>query len=170
VRVHALLISYLKEHSSSFWSRAETQKHELIEHLEQVYREVCRLHSEIITPADFPEVKVFQQQLETMDWSTFHQLKHHEELLVQVNELLSVDLSMLLHEIVGSNSSLENPTSTSGVSMVNQSVESSPLMDPPVINDTNGGNHEGQPNSNHAATTRRRGKYHGEQVNLSETF
>jgi EH domain-containing protein 1 len=174
VRVHALIISYLKEHSSSFWFRAETQKHELMTHLELVFREISRLHSDIITSADFPDIAIFQKQLETVDWSSFHQLKYHEDLVLleHVNELLSVDLSLLLHEIVESKSHEMNAGGHGGGGDVvdGKNLENSPLIQSPgEIVDTSKASHDEEQKRYTAtataatATTRRRGKYHGEE-------
>lgn len=148
VRVHALIMSYLKEHSSHFWFRAETKKHEMIEHLEHVFHEIFRLHPHLVTLADFPDVKTFQQQLEKADWSTFHQLKHHDPLIDNVNDLLGTKLSDLIHEIRYAGSS-ENEDASKEAQV---EATPSPLLE--VV-----GEGEEQPATN--AAGKRRGKFHG---------
>jgi hypothetical protein len=157
VRVHALITSYLKEHSSHFWFRVETQKHEMIEHLEHLFHEISRLNPDLVTFADFPNVQIFQQQLEKADWSTFHQLKPHDALVEHVNELLEIDLSNLIHEVryqsqadgteLNSSSSLPTPPPV-------------PLPVPPPVPPLLGTIDKREAHENEKSTGKIRGKYH----------
>lgn len=158
VRVHALIISYLKEHSSAFCFRPEAQQHEMIDHLENIFKEILRLHPELVSLADFPDISHFQKQLLNADWSTFHTLKHHEELLAHVNELLTTDLSNLIHEVRynGQETSHNESKETT-----QKSTEVTPQTHVPPNNNSH------NPPENQQITTpaKRRGKFHGRVFN-----
>jgi hypothetical protein len=175
VRVHSLITSYLKEHSSSlFWFHSETQKHEMIEHLEHIFHEIIHTYPNLITFADFPEVQTFQKQLETVDWSTFHQLKQQSHshdswiLIDHVNELLEKDLSDLIHEVRYS-SQTETAIGIGIGTEVKEEIVSSPLMEPVTATgeSLNVAHHEEKQHKPFAhAPEQRRGKFHGKALLL----
>eukprot|EP00041_Stephanoeca_diplocostata_P035330 m.1241529 g.1241529 ORF g.1241529 m.1241529 type:complete len:557 (-) comp24680_c0_seq1:1954-3624(-) len=91
VKVHALLIGYLKSKMPSFMGKATAQK-KLIDGMGDVFRTVKKEYQ--LPTGDFPDLKKFQQQVSDMDFSKFPKLDM--KLIDNMDAVLSRDVPALM--------------------------------------------------------------------------
>ncbi|XP_016431173.1 EH domain-containing protein 2-like [Sinocyclocheilus rhinocerous] len=91
VRVHAHIISYLKQEMPSVF-RKDNKKKNLIYQLPVIFSKIQLQHH--ISPGDFPDCAKMQEQLMAHDFTKFKALKPN--LMAMLDELLSTDISKLM--------------------------------------------------------------------------
>ena len=90
-KVHAYIISYLKEQMPSIYGHKKEQE-KLCNTLPAVFKAVLRRNN--LAPGDFPDIEDFGLKLREQDFSKFHSLK--QKLIDQVDTVLSSDIPRLL--------------------------------------------------------------------------
>mmetsp|Transcript_15514 Transcript_15514/g.21240 ORF Transcript_15514/g.21240 Transcript_15514/m.21240 type:complete len:542 (-) Transcript_15514:186-1811(-) len=93
-KVHAYIISYLKEQMPSFMGKAKKQT-ELIEGLPAVFRSVMKKFC--LAPGDFPDMHDFQEKLREHDFSKFNTLK--QRLIDDAETVLGNDFPRLMEAL-----------------------------------------------------------------------
>ncbi|XP_061916925.1 EH domain-containing protein 2b isoform X1 [Entelurus aequoreus] len=91
VRVHAHIISYLKQEMPSVF-RKDNKKKNLIYQLPVIFSKIQLQHN--ISAGDFPDCAKMQEQLMVHDFTKFKTLKPN--LMAALDELLSVDIAKLM--------------------------------------------------------------------------
>jgi len=90
VKVHAYIISYLKE-QMPFFGKEKAQV-ELIANLGDIFTKLQRKYR--IPAGDFPDYKKYQETLKGMDFMKLHKL--NEKMIQNMEEVLGTDLTALL--------------------------------------------------------------------------
>lgn len=93
-KVHAYIISHLKEQMPTFMGKAKKQT-ELIESLGQIFRSVMKKWS--LAPGDFPDIHDFQEKLREHDFTKFHSLK--PKLIEDAENCLGTDFPRLMEAL-----------------------------------------------------------------------
>jgi hypothetical protein len=93
-QVHAYIISALKKEMPSVFGK-DAKKKELVNNLDQVYRQIQREHN--ISPGDFPPIERMKEMLKEQDFNKFQPLK--PKLIERVDQMLSDDISRLMQMI-----------------------------------------------------------------------
>jgi EH domain-containing protein 1 len=93
-KVHAYIISYLKEQMPRLMGHAKKQK-ELIDNLPNVFRSVMKKWS--LAPGDFPDISDFQEKLREQDFSKFHSLR--QKLIDDSEMCLGADFPRLMEAL-----------------------------------------------------------------------
>ncbi|CAL1571026.1 unnamed protein product [Knipowitschia caucasica] len=91
VRVHAHIISYLKQEMPSVF-RKDNKKKNLIYQLPVIFSKIQLQHN--ISPGDFPDCAKMQEQLMVHDFTKFKTLKPN--LMAALDEMLSSDIAKLM--------------------------------------------------------------------------
>ncbi|KAJ8266603.1 hypothetical protein GJAV_G00132390 [Gymnothorax javanicus] len=91
VRVHAHIISYLKQEMPSVF-RKDNKKKSLIYELPVIFSKIQLQHN--ISPGDFPDCAKMQEKLAVHDFSKFKPLKPN--MMAALDELLSTDIAKLM--------------------------------------------------------------------------
>ncbi|KAJ8342410.1 hypothetical protein SKAU_G00323380 [Synaphobranchus kaupii] len=91
VRVHAHIISYLKQEMPSVF-RKDNKKKNLIYELPVIFSKIQLQHN--ISPGDFPDCAKMQEKLAVHDFSKFKPLK--PSLMAALDELLCTDIAKLM--------------------------------------------------------------------------
>ncbi|KAF4072124.1 hypothetical protein AMELA_G00270630 [Ameiurus melas] len=91
VKVHAHIISYLKQEMPSVF-RKDNKKKNLIYQLPVIFSKIQLQHH--ISPGDFPDSAKMQELLEGHDFSKFKSLKPN--MMAMLDELLSTDIAKLM--------------------------------------------------------------------------
>lgn len=93
-KVHAILLDYLYSQMPYMWGHSKEQER-MITNLIGIYREIAREKN--LPLGDFPEPRMMQERLKSMDFSTFKPLDPAR--IQAVDELLFTDLPKLLQLI-----------------------------------------------------------------------
>jgi hypothetical protein len=93
-KVHAYIISHLKEQMPMMMGHAKKQK-TLIETLPTVFRTVMKRFN--LAPGDFPDINDFQEKLQEMDFRKFHTLK--QRLIDDIDSVLGNDIPRLMEAL-----------------------------------------------------------------------
>ncbi|CAE8632737.1 unnamed protein product [Polarella glacialis] len=93
-KVHAILLDYFYSHMPSFFGHAKEQER-MITDITQIYNEISVVKG--LPLGDFPDPRMMQKLLSTMDFSTFKPL--NADNMKELDNLLSVDLPKLLQLI-----------------------------------------------------------------------
>lgn len=100
-KVHAYIISYLKEQMPRLMGHAKKQK-ELIDNLPNVFRSVMKKWS--LAPGDFPDIVDFQEKLREQDFSKFHSLK--QRVIEEAEMCLGSDFPRLMEALPRSDTAI----------------------------------------------------------------
>ncbi|KNC96638.1 uncharacterized protein SPPG_07851 [Spizellomyces punctatus DAOM BR117] len=92
-KVHALIISHLRQEMPSFFGRKDKQD-SLITNLEAEFLKLERIHG--LTRGDFPDPEKFKEKLAMFKLEKFSKL--NDKMLQAVNEALSIDFPKLMSE------------------------------------------------------------------------
>lgn len=93
-KVHAYIISYLREQMPTFMGHAKKQA-KLIEELPSVFRTVMKRYN--LAPGDFPDLADFQSKLQEHDFTKFASLK--EKLINEIEGVLGGDIPRLMEAL-----------------------------------------------------------------------
>lgn len=90
-KVHAYLIGHLRDKMPAMMGKEKKQR-ELIEHMDEVFREVQRKYN--LPPGDFPNLDEFSKKCAEMKFQKFPSL--HAKAIQEVDDLLSRDIPKLM--------------------------------------------------------------------------
>mmetsp|Transcript_4909 Transcript_4909/g.5066 ORF Transcript_4909/g.5066 Transcript_4909/m.5066 type:complete len:543 (+) Transcript_4909:252-1880(+) len=93
-KVHAYIISHLKEQMPMMMGHAKKQK-TLVDTLPAVFRTVMKKFN--LAPGDFPDIHDFQEKLQEMDFRKFHTLK--QKLIDDIDSVLGNDIPRLMEAL-----------------------------------------------------------------------
>jgi hypothetical protein len=93
-KVHAYIVSYLKEQMPMFYGGAKKQA-ALIDKLPEVFRSVMRKYN--LAAGDFPDIEDFRAKLREQDFSKFPTLK--QKLLDEIETVMSIDFPRLMEAL-----------------------------------------------------------------------
>ncbi|KAA0161649.1 hypothetical protein FNF27_08143 [Cafeteria roenbergensis] len=93
-RVHALIISHLKQKMPSLWGHKKTQE-KLVANMPQEFFEVMKAHR--LPKGDFPDIARFREVAATFDFSKFKHLD--KRLLAALDEVVSSHIPAILSEL-----------------------------------------------------------------------
>lgn len=93
VKVHALLIGYLRNQMPSFFGKAEKQS-ELLANMGEVFRAVQREHH--LPFGDFPQIEVFCAAIKDYDFSKFP--KPDLKMIEQMDKVLATDVPAIMNQ------------------------------------------------------------------------
>lgn len=130
-RVHAYLMSNLKEQMPTFMGHAKKQK-ELLADLPKVFRTVMKKYK--LSPGDFPDIEDFRSKLAEEDFTKFSSLR--QRMLDDMEAVLGQDIPRLMEalprsldpvaEVVTSNGPLVYENRQAGVKAVVKESEDNP--------------------------------------------
>eukprot|EP00730_Choanoeca_flexa_P016533 TRINITY_DN7837_c0_g1_i3.p1 TRINITY_DN7837_c0_g1~~TRINITY_DN7837_c0_g1_i3.p1 ORF type:complete len:581 (+),score=161.90 TRINITY_DN7837_c0_g1_i3:79-1821(+) len=93
VKVHALLIGYIKSQMPSMWGK-QAKQNQLIANMKEVFRTVQRQYH--LPVGDFPNIEHFTNCIKDYDFSKFPKLD--EEIIAQMDQVLSRDVPKLMNQ------------------------------------------------------------------------
>lgn len=93
-KVHAYIISYLKEQMPSMFGKEKAQR-DLINDLPNVFRTVMKRHN--LAAGDFPDIDQFREKLEQLNFSDFPRMD--PRMMEIVEQSLAVDLPRLMEAL-----------------------------------------------------------------------
>lgn len=114
-KVHAYIISHLKEQMPMLMGHAKKQK-ELLENLPQVFRSVLKKYN--LAPGDFPEITDFKGKLAEHDFTKFSTLK--QRMIDDAEQVLGVEFPRLMEALPRATADVNNPV------IVNSSATAAP--------------------------------------------